>query len=172
MRQTLSYATDDVVIGDAVLAPLSRPTTAPWSIELAGRPYSCSKAYWVAIPGENRPVCLTSDVQLAEMTAGGGQTLIADVRSMAPGWRSWLGYLLTNADSRRILLSILGCRFPVTDSWGLGCYFKVVVVDLDTKKTIFQEGYPAESDVAISPDGRLVGVIKRAQRRLTLHQIP
>ena len=96
--------------------------------------------------------------------------MIADLHAIAPGWNSGFRYLLSNANSQRILFYSHGRRFPVTDAWGFGNYYKVALVELKSKKVIFQQNFPANSDVAISPDGRLIVV--REQARLTLYPVP
>jgi hypothetical protein len=173
LQQTLSQNTDDVIVGDGLLLAMPGPrgvTATPRSIELDSKTYSCAKAYWIAIPIKDHPVCLTSDFQLAEMVPDGNQTVIADFRDMAPGWNSVLGYLLCDANSHRILLYSYGRRFPVTDAWGFGNYFKIAVLDLNSKQVVFQQSSSENSDVALSPDGKLLAVREKA--RLTLSTIP
>ncbi len=63
-----------------------------------------------------------------------------------------------------------GARFPITDSSGLGYYLRVAVVDIGSKRIVFRKQYPIDSDVAISPDGRVLAV--RRKTNLTLIDLP
>lgn len=174
IHQTMSLDTDNVIVGDSVLLPangMRGQNVDKRSVELHAQSYSCKDGYWIAVPPPNRPVCLTAGYQLVALTPGGGQRLIADVHSLAPGsWNSWFGYLTTNEAAQRLLLDSVGVRFPVTDSWGLGGYRNIAVYDLNSGQQVFRKGIPFKSAIAISPDGHLVAVEEKA--RISIYQIP
>ena len=160
MRQTIAQSTDDVVVGDDLVVAesgLRGVVARPRVVAFGKKMYSCSNAYWFALPMKDHPVCMTSDFQLVDMAAVAGQTNIADVRSMVPGWGS-IRHLLCSSDSPRLLLYSRGTRFPVTDAWGFGSYFKVALVDLRHRKVMFRGSFPPTSAVAISPNGTLIAI--------------
>ncbi|HKF53840.1 MAG TPA: hypothetical protein VKJ45_00290 [Blastocatellia bacterium] len=161
VHQSITQNTDEVIVGDGALIPFSR------SIEVGSKHFECPKGVWIALPADLNPVCLTSDFQLVQLTEGGGQAVIANVRDLAPGWNSGLRYLLTG--SQRILLDSHGVRFPLTDTSGIGYYRKVAIWDLRSQKEVFRRQFSINSDVAISPDGNVLAVQEKS--KITLYPI-
>lgn len=167
MRQSITQNTDFVIVGDDILIPASGDrgfAAGSISVVLGSKTYTCSKGFWIAVPEIDAPVCLTSDFHLVELAAGSAQNLLADVSSMAPGfWHSGFTYQTTDSKAERLLLESFGVRFPVTDSWGFGSYRIVSVYDLKSGQRLFNKQLPWSSDVAISPDGRLLAVREKAK---------
>lgn len=169
MHQTVTQDTDDVIVGDGVLVPASglRGVVADSRlVKLGTKLYACSKAFWIAIPATEHPVCLTSDFHLVETNSEGDQTLIANLGDLAPGWNSGFRYQLTDANAKRILLDSHGVRFPLTDASGFGYYRKVAVYDLRSKEEVFRGQFSINSDVAVSPDGKLLAVREKAHIKI------
>lgn len=105
--------------------------------------------------------------QLYELGPSAGTEKLADLKWLAPGWNSGFRYELSSAAAGRVLFFSHGARFAITDTNGFGKYLRVAIFDIASKAIIFQRQYAIDSDVAISPDGRLLAV--REKDRLSLN---
>lgn len=168
VREEFEANTFNVAIGDGILAPIIlQDRTATLNIEQ--KSFSCVNAAWIVIPIPMRPVCLTDNFRIVELREGGGQSLIADVHSLAPGRNSGFRYELTDANVGRLLLDSHGARFAISDSRGFGYYRLVGIYDLRIKRQVFRAQFPIDSDVAISPSGTLLAV--RDRTRLDIYDV-
>jgi hypothetical protein len=169
VKEEFQENTNEVAVGDGILAPLTRGNERR-TLSINQKSYACAKARWIVIPTTESPICLTSNFQLVEMREGGNQSVIANLRSLAPGRNSGFRYELTDANSGRLLLDSHGARFAITDSSGFGYYRLVAIYDLRLRKQVYRAQFPISSDVAVSPNGNLLAVREKAQ--LKIHRIP
>jgi hypothetical protein len=168
LQEEFQANTSNVAIGDGILASIFvEDRTA--TLNADQRSFSCVKAAWIVIPTTLRPVCLTDNYRLVELREGGGESLIADVHSLAPGRNSGFRYELTDANVGRLLIDSHGARFGISDSWGFGYYRLVGIYDLRAKRQVFRGQFPIDSDVAISPSGTLLAV--RDRTRIDIYDI-
>ncbi len=128
------------------------------------------KARVAMLPDPQTVLILTDKYQLYLLGPSGSKQEVADLHWLAPGWNSGFRWDLASGTARRILFFSHGARFPITDSSGLGYYLRVAVVDIGSKRIVFRKQYPIDSDVAISPDGRVLAV--RRKTNLTLIDLP
>jgi hypothetical protein len=128
------------------------------------------KAGTAILPDPQTVLWLTQKRQLYVFAASGKAKKIADLHWLAPGGNSGFRWDLASGAARRILFFSHGARFPITDTSGFGSYLRVAVVGVPSGTIVFRAQYPIDSDVAISPDGRLLAV--RTKTRLVLTGLP
>jgi hypothetical protein len=87
------------------------------------------------------------------------------------GWGAPIRSYSTSAAAHRTLFFRRGALITITDSdGGLFKYFRIVIVDMSSKREVFRKQYGYSTEVAISPDGRLLAILENT--RLTLRLLP